>query len=113
MPNNVIVSAQASEDIESLTSYISEIFHAPDAAAKKYNLIMNVILNVLPEHPYWQHLYEDADYYGQSVYVYNVDHYRIFHVPDEAAQTTRVIRVLHQSQNASDHLDAPSNTHKT
>ena len=103
MKFRIITSTQARQDIDNITDYIRDHFGAPMTALRKYEII-EAAIDSLQEHPYWQHLYEDADYYGQSVYVYNVDHYRIFHVPDEKAQTTRVIRVLHQSQNADRQL---------
>ena len=104
MPYQVIISDQAGADIDEIVGYIRDVFRAPMTASKKYDLIMEVLLDILPEHPFWQHPSWGNYHHGQQVYVYNADHYRIFHVPDKNARQTRVLRVLHYLQNSQRHL---------
>ena len=104
MSYRVIVSKQAQDDVDSMVRYIRDAFGAPMTASKKYDLIMEVLLEILPEHPLWQHPSWGDSYRGQQVYVYNVDNYRIFHVPNQSRRQTRVIRVLHYLQDSQRHL---------
>ncbi len=104
MKYHVELTEQAQADINAMVRYIAVEFAAPQTASKKYNLIMDVINNTLSEHPFWQHAYRGNPWRGRQLYIYNVDHYRVIHLPDKAKRQTTVVRVLHQLQNLETQL---------
>ena len=96
----VVRTEQADADITAITDYIAYKFKAPLTALKKAHLIQDAI-NHLHEHPFWQHQFYDNPWQGLNLYLYHVDRYTIVHLPDADAQTTTVLRILHDLQDLS------------
>ena len=99
----VFISDKAYEDMEAIYNYITEMLHAPLAAANQYDRIVDAILT-LEEMPERIKVMDSEPEHSKGLRPLIVDKYTVIFI--KKADTVNVVRILYSASDISKRLSS-------
>ena len=94
-------SQEASVDIKSIYTYISQILHAPLTARRQVNRIRKEIRD-LEAFPTRYVLVEWEPWASMKMHRLPIDNYVVFYLVDEQAMAVKIVRIVYGGRNLED-----------
>lgn len=94
----VMMTAQADADLRGIYEYIAFELLSPDNAMGQLGRLEKKITG-LEKYPKKYRAYEKEPWYSRGLRVMPVDNYLVFYIPDDAAGTVTVMRVMYDGRN--------------
>ena len=101
----VQIPSRAESDLREIYEYIAYELLSPPTAARQLQRLEEEILS-LDQMPNRYPAYPDEPWHSRGLLVMSVDNYLVFYMPDAAAQTVTIIRVMYGSRDIGSQLDA-------
>ena len=101
----VQITSRAETDLREIYEYIAYELLSPPTAARQLQRLEEEILS-LDQMPNRYPAYPDEPWHSRGLLVMSVDNYLVFYMPDAAAQTVTIIRVMYGSRDIGSQLDA-------
>ena len=100
----VQITSRAETDLREIYGYIAYELHSPPTAARQLQRLEEEILS-LDQMPNRYPPYLEEPWHSRGLRVMSVDNYLVFYIPDTAAQTVSVIRVMYGGRDIGSQLD--------
>ena len=105
MNYSVQITSRAETDLREIYENIAYELLSPPTAARQLQRLEEEILS-LDQMPNRYPAYPDEPWHSRGLRVMSVDNYLVFYIPDAAAQTVTIIRVMYGSRDIGSQLDA-------
>lgn len=102
---SVQISSRAETDLREIYEYIAYELLSPPTAVRQLQRLEDEILS-LDQMPSRYPAYLEEPWHSRGLRVMSVDNYLVFYIPDAAAQTVTIIRVMYGSRDIGSQLDA-------
>ena len=102
----VVYTEDASQDLQDIYKYISEVLVEPVVAQRQIDRIMDAI-DSLNNMPLRHHLYDNETWRIKGLRVLPVDNYLAFYLSDEKRSLVAIIRIMYGGRDVENHLDKP------
>ena len=100
----VQITSRAETDLREIYEYIAYELLSPPTAARQLQRLEDEILS-LDQMPNRYTAYLDEPWHSRGLRVMSVDNYLVFYMPDAAAQTVTIIRVMYGRRDIASQLD--------
>ena len=100
----VQISSRAETDLREIYGYIAYELLSPPTATRQLQRLEEEILS-LDQMPNRYPAYLEEPWHSRGLRVMSVDNYLVFYIPDTAAQTVSVIRVMYGGRDIGSQLD--------
>ncbi len=100
---DVIISAQAEEDLRGIFEYITFELLSPENAEKQLERLEKQILS-LDEMPERFPRYAKEPWYSRGLRFVAIDNYIVFYIPDMEEQMVTILRVMYSGRNIEEQL---------
>ena len=100
----VQITSRAETDLREIYGYIAYELLSPPTAARQLQRLEEEILS-LDQMPNRYPAYPDEPWHSRGLLVMSVDNYLVFYIPDAAAQTVTIIRVMYGGRDIASQLD--------
>lgn len=100
----VQISARAESDLREIYEYIAYELFSPPTAARQLQRLEEDILS-LDQMPNRYPAYLEEPWHSRGLRVMSVDNYLVFYIPDDAARTVTVIRVMYGGRDVDSQLN--------
>ena len=104
MNYSVQITSRAETDLREIYEYIAYELLSPPTAARQLQRLEEEILS-LDQMPNRYPAYPDEPWHSRGLLVMSVDNYLVFYIPDAAAQTVTIIRVMYGGRDIASQLD--------
>lgn len=104
MNYSVQITSRAETDLREIYEYIAYELLSPPTAARQLQRLEAEILS-LDQMPNRYPAYPDEPWHSRGLLVMSVDNYLVFYMPDAAAQTVTIIRVMYGRRDIASQLD--------
>ena len=104
MNYSVQITSRAETDLREIYEYIAYELLSPPTAARQLQRLEEEILS-LDQMPNRYPAYPDEPWHSRGLLVMSVDNYLVFYMPDAAAQTVTIIRVMYGRRDIASQLD--------
>ena len=104
MNYSVQITSRAETDLREIYEYIAYELLSPPTAARQLQRLEDEILS-LDQMPNRYPAYPDEPWHSRGLLVMSVDNYLVFYMPDAAAQTVTIIRVMYGRRDIASQLD--------
>lgn len=101
----VQITSRAESDLREIYEYIAYELLSPPTAVRQLQRLEDEILS-LDQMPNRYPAYLEEPWHSRGLRVMSVDNYLVFYIPDAAAQTVTIIRVMYGSRDIGSQLDA-------
>ena len=101
----VQISARAESNLREIYEYIAYELLSPPTAARQLQRLEEDILS-LDQMPNRYPAYLEEPWHSRGLRVMSVDNYLVFYIPDDAAHTVTVIRVMYGGRDVDSQLNA-------
>ena len=103
MAYDVLLTASAETDLDSIGEYLAVTLANPPAATKFFSSADSVI-SILSDNPFLFPICSDAYLRVRSYRSVGIENYLAIYKVDRRANKVYVLRIFHQSQNYPDHM---------
>ena len=100
----VQITSRAETDLREIYEYIAYELLSPPTAARQLQRLEEEILS-LDQMPNRYPAYPDEPWHSRGLRVMSVDNYLVFYIPDDAAQTVSVLRVMYGGRDIGSQLE--------
>ena len=100
----VQITSRAETDLREIYEYIAYELLSPPTAARQLQRLEEEILS-LDQMPSRYPAYLEEPWHSRGLRVMSVDNYLVFYLPDDAAQTVSVLRVMYGGRDIGSHLE--------
>ena len=100
----VHTSDVAEQNLQGIERYIADVLLEPITAEKQVDRILTA-MESLDQFPLRYRLYEQEPWRSKGFRVFSVDNYLIFYLPDEAAATVAISRIIYGAQDIPAQLE--------
>ena len=100
----VQISSRAESDLREIYEYIAYELESVSNASRQLQRLEKEILS-LDQMPNRYPAYPDEPWHSRGLRVMSVDNYLVFYIPDAAAQTVTIIRVMYGGRDIASQLD--------
>ena len=101
----VQISSRAESDLRAIYEYIAHELRSVSNASRQLQRLEENILS-LDQMPNRFPAYQEEPWHSRGLRVMSVDNYLVYYIPDAAAQTVTVIRVMYGGQDTASQLNA-------
>lgn len=101
---SVQITSRAESDLRAIYEYIAYDLQSVSNASRQLQRLEENILS-LDQMPNRYPAYLEEPWHSRGLRVMSVDNYLVFYIPDTAAQTVTVIRVMYGGRDISSQLD--------
>ncbi|MCF0232704.1 MAG: type II toxin-antitoxin system RelE/ParE family toxin [Enterococcus sp.] len=99
----VLIAAEAEQDLRRIYEYICLELKSPKSAKKQINSL-EAAINSLTELPFRHRVFEHEPWKSRGLRIFPVGNYLVFYIVDKSSRLVNIVRIMYGKRDIKKHL---------